>query len=57
MKLNKTMIKYILINQVNLMYKSFDNGKMTSTLHNLDLEELSFCLSCALMIHINEGDQ
>jgi len=38
------------------MYKSFDNGKMTSTLHNLDLEELCFCLSCALIDHINVGN-
>ena len=38
------------------MYKSFDNGKMTSTLHNLDLEELSFCLSCALISHINNNN-
>ena len=39
------------------MYKSFDNGKLTSTLVNLDIEELSFCFSLALLTHIRNGDQ
>ena len=38
------------------MYKSFDNGKLTSTLINLDIEELSFCYSLALLTHIKNGD-
>jgi len=38
------------------MYKSFDNGKLTSTLVNIDLEELSFCFSLALLNHIRNGD-
>jgi hypothetical protein len=37
------------------MYISFDNGKMTSTLVNLDLEEMSFCLSCAILAHIKNN--
>ncbi len=38
------------------MYKSFDNAKLTSTLVNLDLEEISYCLSLALITHINNGN-
>lgn len=30
------------------MYQSFDGGKMTSTLVNIDLEEMCFCLSQAV---------
>jgi len=35
---------------------SIDSGKLTSTLVNLDLEEISFCLSSILLIYIGEGD-
>lgn len=34
------------------MYSSFDGSKMTSTLINLDIEEMCFCLSCAIRKHI-----
>jgi hypothetical protein len=38
------------------MYLSFEGGKMTSTLVNIDLEEMCFCLSQAVLIHIDNGD-
>jgi hypothetical protein len=38
------------------MYMSFEGGKMTSTLVNLDLEEMCFCLSQAILVHIENGD-
>lgn len=37
------------------MYMSFDSGKLTSTLVNLDIEELSFCLASAILKHIEYG--
>ena len=38
------------------MFKSFDNVKMTSNIVNIDLEEISFCLAHALIVHIKYGD-
>ena len=29
---------------------------MTSTLVNIDLEEMCFCLSLAVLVHIDNGD-
>ena len=40
------------VSQVKLMYQSFDSGKLTSTLINLDIEEMSNCLGWALLKHI-----
>jgi len=34
------------------MYLSYDSGKLTSTIVNLDIEEMSFCLACAIFKHI-----
>ena len=34
------------------MYLSFDGGKLTSTIVNIDIEEMSFCLACAILKHI-----
>lgn len=34
------------------MYLSYDSGKLTSTLVNLDIEEMCFCLACAIIKHI-----
>ena len=34
------------------MYLSYDSGKLTSTLINLDIEELSYCLAGAVEKHI-----
>lgn len=34
------------------MYQSYDSAKLTSTIVNLDLEEMSFCLAAALAKHI-----
>jgi len=42
--------------QAKQMNLSFEGGKMTSTLVNLDLEEMSFCLSQAILVHIEHGD-
>jgi hypothetical protein len=30
------------------MYQSFDNGKLRSTIINIDIEEMSYCLACAV---------
>lgn len=38
------------------MKNSFEGGKMTSTLVNLDLEEMCYCLASAIMVHIENGD-
>lgn len=38
--------------KIKNLYMSFDSGKLTSTLINLDIEELCFCLSCALLKYI-----
>jgi hypothetical protein len=37
---------------VKNMYLSYDSGRLTSTIVNLDIEEMSFCLACALLKHI-----
>lgn len=34
------------------MYLSYDTGKLTSTLVNLDIEEMSYCLAWAVVKHI-----
>lgn len=44
--LNKELTK------IKDLYASFDGAKMTSTLVNLDIEEMCFCLSCAVNKHI-----
>jgi hypothetical protein len=38
--------------KVRNMYLSYDSGKLTSTLINLDIEELTFCFSAAILNHI-----
>lgn len=38
------------------MYMSFDGGKLTSTLINLDIEEMCFCYACAILKHIEHGE-
>ncbi len=35
------------------MYQSYDSAKLTSTLINLDIEEMCNCLAFALIKHIN----
>ena len=39
------------------MYMSFDSGKLTSTLINIDIEEMCFCFACAVLKHIERGEQ
>jgi len=34
------------------MYSSFDGAKMTSTIVNLDIEEMCYCLGCAIQKHL-----
>ncbi|CAK74405.1 unnamed protein product (macronuclear) [Paramecium tetraurelia] len=45
--------------QIQLMYQSFDNGKLASTLINIDIEEISYCVSITLqkMISIVDLEQ
>ena len=38
--------------KIKNLYLSFDTGKLTSTLINLDIEELCYCLACALFKYI-----
>lgn len=40
------------MDKIKNLYISYDSGKLTSTLVNLDIEELCFCLACALFKHI-----
>lgn len=40
------------IHKIKELYTSFDGAKMTSTLVNIDIEEMCFCLACALKKHI-----
>lgn len=37
--------------------RSFDGGKMASTIMNIDLEEMSYCLACAVLKHIQFGER
>jgi hypothetical protein len=39
------------------LYLSFDSGMMTSTLVNLDIEEMCFCLASAIHKHIEYGNE
>ncbi|CAD8086735.1 unnamed protein product [Paramecium sonneborni] len=34
--------------QINLMYQSFDNGRLASTLINIDIEEISYCVGISI---------
>ena len=43
------------VDKIKNMYLSYDSGKLTSTLINLDIEELCFCLACVLLKHILYG--
>lgn len=39
------------------MYLSYEGGKLTSTLVNLDIEEMCFCFSCAILKHIDRFEK
>ena len=39
------------------MYSSIEGGQMTSTISNVDLEEMLFCLAKALVVNIQNGDE
>lgn len=43
-------------NQIKNLYISFDSGKMTSTLVNLDIEEMTYCLACVMLKFIEFGE-
>lgn len=36
---------------------SYDSGKLTSTIINLDIEELCYCLACAISKHIEFSEK
>lgn len=40
------------LNKLKDLYTSFDGAKMTSTLINIDIEEMCFCFSCAIKKHV-----
>ncbi|EGR28093.1 n-terminal domain protein [Ichthyophthirius multifiliis] len=42
--------------QIKHMYVSYEGGKLTSTLINLDIEELCYCLSCIILKYIQQGE-
>jgi hypothetical protein len=50
-------LKALKMNYVKIkeMYTSFDSAKMTSTIINLDIEEMCYCLASALMKHLEFG--
>ena len=41
------------VRKIKDMYISFDGAKMTSTIANLDIEEMSYCLACAIEKHVD----
>lgn len=45
------------VSQIKMMYQSFDGGKLTSTLINLDIEEMCNCLAWALIKHIKFNEK
>jgi len=45
------------VSQIKMMYQSFDSGKLTSTLINLDIEEMCNCLAWALIKHIQFSEK
>lgn len=47
---NEPRLEY---SQVKLMYQSFDSGHLTSTLINLDIEEMCNCLGYGILKHLN----
>lgn len=50
-KLNKDELN-VEFKKIKDMYSSFDGAKMTSTIANLDIEEMSYCLACAIEKHV-----
>lgn len=43
--------------KIRNLYISFDSGKMTSTLINLDIEEMTYCLAGVIIKYIELGEQ
>ncbi len=43
------------IPQIQNLYQSFDNGKLRSTIINLDIEEMSYCLAKGIFKMVQEG--
>lgn len=43
-------------NQIKNLYISFDSGKLTSTLINLDIEEMTYCLACVILKFIEYAE-
>lgn len=39
------------------MYMSIEGGQLTSTIVNLDIEEMCFCFACAVIKHIERGSE
>ena len=42
--------------KIKSLFISFDSGKLTSTLINLDIEEMTFCLACVILKFIEYGE-
>jgi len=42
--------------KIKSLYISFDSGKLTSTLINLDIEEMTYCLACVISKFIEYGE-
>lgn len=41
------------VDKIKNLYLSYDSGKLTSTLVNLDIEEMCFCFAKATCKHID----
>lgn len=42
--------------KIKSLFISFDSGKLTSTLINLDIEEMTYCLACVILKFIEYGE-
>lgn len=42
--------------KIKSLFISFDSGKLTSTLINIDIEEMTYCLACVILKFIEYGE-
>ena len=51
-KLKDSKFPKLRLKKAKDLFQSYDGSKMTSTIVNIDIEEISFCLACAIQKHI-----
>ena len=49
---NDSKYPQLQLNKAANCFQSFDGAKLTSTIVNIDIEEVCFCLACAIQKHI-----